>query len=372
MRIGITGASGFVGWHLRCRLGVRGHEVVPAARQTFDSDESLNEFVSGLDVLVHAAGSNRGDPTDPGSLANVRLATQLADAINRAGGQTKVIYVNSIHIDGSTEYGDAKRRAAEVLKARADKDGAVFVDLVLPHLFGEYGRPFYNSAVATFSHLAATRGTPTINPEGHVELLHLSAVADLVEHALTATESTQQRPAGRRMAMQDAWDELHRLHTRYVDDGTVPNVDDRGDLQMFNMLRSHLHLAGHYPVPIVRHADHRGAFSELCRADATGQTSISTSAPGIRRGEHFHLDKIERFVVLAGEAVIRLRRLHTDHVESFEVSGDEPVLIDMPPLVTHDITNIGATELITMFWAGDHFDPDRPDTYPEPVAKDSA
>ena len=119
-----------------------------------------------------------------------------------------------------------------------------------------------------------------------------------------------------------------------------------------------------YPMQLTKHADQRGAFFEVVRAWGQGQTSISTTVPGVIRGEHYHLDKVERFAVISGEATIRVRRLFTDEVVEFSVSGEEPVFIDMPPLCTHDITNTGEKELVTLFWSHDHFDPSNGDTYP--------
>ena len=119
-----------------------------------------------------------------------------------------------------------------------------------------------------------------------------------------------------------------------------------------------------YPFALTKHADHRGAFFEVVRAWGQGQTSISTTVPGVIRGEHYHLNKVERFAVISGKATIRVRRLFTDDVVEFDVAGDEPCFIDMPPLCTHDITNTGDSELVTLFWSHDHFDPENGDTYP--------
>jgi len=175
------------------------------------------------------------------------------------------------------------------------------------------------------------------------------------------------RLTGRSISVGQAWDLLASQHDRYVHESTVPSFADEFELRMFNMLRSQLWQTGHYPVAITQHADQRGAFSELARADGTGQTSISTSVPGITRGDHWHFDKIERFVVVSGTATIRVRRLFSENTHSFDVSGDVPSFIDMPPLCTHNITNTGDDIMTTMFWSGDHFDPDRPDTIPRMV-----
>lgn len=119
-----------------------------------------------------------------------------------------------------------------------------------------------------------------------------------------------------------------------------------------------------FPFPLVRHADERGSFFECIRERNGGQVSFSTTKPGILRGEHFHFTKVERFLVLSGEAVIRVRKLYDDTVHEFHVSGEKPVFVDMPTYYTHNIENTGTSELTTLFWINEFFDPDNPDTYP--------
>jgi len=295
------------------------------------------------------------------------LASALVAAFERTGVAIPVVYTNSTHAEGDSVYGVSKQRAAELLGEYQASVNAPFLDLVLPHLFGEFGRPNYNSAVTTFAHELATGGKPDVNRDGQLELLHAQDVAqrclDFFESPSTGTERMQGTP----ITVGEAWDLLSSQHERYANEFTVPKFDNRFELQMFNTLRSQLYNNGFYPRSLVLHSDNRGAFVELARADGLGQTSLSTSAPGISRGDHFHVDKIERFVVVGGTATISLRRVLTDETESYEVNGDEPVFIDMPPLVTHKIENASDGVVTTLFWAGDHFDPQSPDTWPDPV-----
>ena len=175
------------------------------------------------------------------------------------------------------------------------------------------------------------------------------------------------RPTGREITVPDCYETMARLAGPYVERGTIPHIlDDEFELRLFNTIRSQM-WPDAYPMPLTKHADHRGAFFEVVRAWGQGQTSISTTVPGVIRGEHYHFDKVERFVVISGKATIRVRRLYTDDARVFEVTGDEPVVIDMPPLCTHDITNTGDAELVTLFWSHDHFDPAAADTFPMKV-----
>jgi UDP-2-acetamido-2,6-beta-L-arabino-hexul-4-ose reductase len=367
VRIGITGAAGFLGWHLRCRLLISGHEALLADRATFVDTNALDAFVSGSGAIVHVAGVNRANSDAEVAAGNHWLADQLIAALGRTESVVPVLYTNSTKAGQGGVYGDAKQAAADKLATHQASVGAPMIDMVLPHVFGEYGVPYYNSAVTTFSYALANGEEPQVSRNGQLELLHAQDICAAIVEALESPVSGRPRLAGRLVTVGAVWDLLQRHNERYVDQLTIPSFADRFEQQVFNSLRSQLYLAGHYPHPITLHSDPRGAFAELGRADGLGQTSISTSVPGITRGDHFHVDKIERFIVISGQATIRLRRLFTDEINSYEVSGEAPVYIDMPPLCTHNITNTGGDVMTTMFWAGDHFDPATPDTYIDPV-----
>lgn len=367
MTVGITGAAGFLGWHVAARLHALGIETVAATRETFDDHAQLRSFAANASCVLHLAGVNRASSDEEIYDGNLALAARLVSALAEEGRSTPVLYSNSTHSTTNTVYGTAKRESADTLAAYCASAGVPFLNLILPHLFGEFGRPNYNSAVTTFAHCLAVGEEPEVVRNGSLELLHAQDVAQRMTIFAQEPAGGDEAMAGRRITVGEVWDRLQFFHRRYVLEKTIPSFADRFDLQLFNTLRSQLYRHGHYPVPLTVHADQRGGFAELCRADGLGQTSMSTSAPGISRGDHFHFDKIERFVVVDGEATISLRRVLTDEVVRFEVSGDSPVVIDMPPLVTHNIVNHSDRVITTMFWAGDHFDPQNPDTYVDTV-----
>lgn len=383
--VGITGSAGFFGWHLRCRLVTLGADVglsdyVSATRETFADPAALDAFVTAADVVVHIAGVNRANEDAEIVSGNVGLAQALVDARARTGASFDVIYANTIKAADPGPYGESKAKAAELLGADAAAAGNRFVDIRFPHLFGEFGVPFYNSGVTTFAHQLANGEDSTVN-DGQLELLHAQDAAQVIMDAITNTGtsgagssngrssngSEALAPGGRVISVPDCYEIMARLAEPYVARGVVPHIlDDEFELRLFNTIRSQM-WPDAYPMQLTKHADHRGAFFEVVRAWGQGQTSISTTVPGVIRGEHYHLDKVERFAVISGEAQIRVRRLFTDKVEVFDVTGESPVFIDMPPLCTHDITNTGSSELVTLFWSHDHFDPAKADTYPMKV-----
>lgn len=364
-RIAITGAEGLIGWHAQCRLHVeQDFETVAIGRETFANDAVLFESLSDCDAVLHLAGMNRGNSDDI-EQTNPALAQRLIDALEKAGLRPHVIFSSSIHMDRDTPYGRSKKAASDVLRAWAERSGSSYSALVLPHVFGEHGRPFYNSVVSTFCYQLAERQKPSIEHDGELELIHAQDVVQTVLDALSREGIGEIRPSGRKLRVSELLTTLQSFASSYLN-GIIPDLSDRFELQLFNTLRSYLFPA-HYPVSLEIHADERGSLYEAVKTMHGGQAFVSLTKPGVTRGNHFHFAKVERFLVVQGEAEIKLRRLLDDQVTTFKVSGREPVYVDMPTLHTHAITNVGSDDLITLFWSNEIFDPDRPDTHWENV-----
>ena len=361
--VGVTGSAGFFGWHLRCRLFTFGWEWVEADRSTFEDEHALDSFVAKADVVVHIAGVNRASSDAEILDGNVGLAEALVAARRRTGSSFDVVYANSVKAGEPGVYGESKAAAAELLGEDARAAGNRFANILFPHLFGEFGRPFYNSAVTTFAHQLVQGEESQVN-DGQLELLHVQDAAQVVLDVIGERRDEPLRPHGQAVAVPEVFTLMRRLaEYAHTPTGVFPAIANQFELRLFNAIRSQM-WPDAYPVRLTKHADDRGAFFEAVRAWGQGQTSISTTVPGVVRGEHYHLDKVERFVVISGDASIRVRRLLTDDVQEYSVSGSDPVVIDMPPLCAHDITNSGSSELVTLFWSHDHFDPANGDTYP--------
>lgn len=368
--IGVTGAFGFFGWHLRCRLQAMRPDtrVKAATRETFLREDALESFVSGCDAVVHLAGANRGNEAEI-EQTNPTLAQALTSACSRSGATPHLLFPNSTHRNRDTAYGRSKAASAEILRQWAAGAGAPLTDLVFPNLFGEHGRPHYNSAVATFCHELSREEVSRVNPEGLTELLHVQdAAASVLEHIEKRTDG-EVIVEGTKLAVPHLYEKLQQFSQGYSGPW-FPPIETSLDLQLFNTLRSYL-FPGIYPVPLKVHTDQRGAFYEIARGHGQTQASFSTTEPAVTRGEHFHTNRVERFVVLSGQARIEVRQLFHDKIHVFEVDGSTPVAIDMPTLHAHNLTNTGDRTLLTAFWTNDHFDPTRPDTYPEPVGQPS-
>lgn len=372
MKIAITGAAGLLGWHTAARLHARNcaarfrkepepHEVVAIDRATFSDAGRLAQAVADADAVIHFAGVNRGTPEEV-EAGNPALASALVEACRTAGAAPHLIYANSTHAANDTFYGRSKRIAGEILGAFAPR----YTDLVLPHIFGEGAKPNYNNVTATFIDRVIAGEPPEVNPEGRVELLHAGEAAEIAIAAAVEGTTGQIRPQGRAMSVAELLDRISAFHASYSDN-LFPDLSDGFDLALFNSYRAALY-PDQFPRPLKLHTDPRGTLFEASRASGGGgQTFLSWTHPGITRGNHFHVGKVERFLVVEGEAIIRIRRVLGDTVWEYRVSGREPAAVEMPTLHTHSIENVGDTPLLTLFWTHEVFDPALPDTYADPV-----
>ena len=363
MKIVLTGASGFLGWHTRLRLAaLTDHDVVSVTRSNWNS---LPALVSDADAIIHIAGVNRADSNAAVEDGNIQLGADLAAAVTASGRVLRVVVAGTIQVERDNPYGRGKLAAQNRIAEATLALGGHFVDVRLPNLFGEHGEPNYNSFVATFVKAVVNGEPPQIN-DNPVELLHVQDAAQALLNALDTTEEML-RPTGVQTGVMAVWELLQEFHMSYAPTGEIPDLSSKFRIDLFNTYRSGL-FPEHYPIALVPHSDPRGSFVETVRCrGGEGQSSFSTTVPGITRGEHYHLTKIERFAVIQGRARISLRKMFSDEVLDFDVSGDAPAAIDMPVGWVHNITNTGDEILLTQFWSHELFRPDAPDTFPEPV-----
>jgi UDP-2-acetamido-2,6-beta-L-arabino-hexul-4-ose reductase len=368
MTVVVTGAGGFIGKNLLVALRRRpGLEVVAV-----DRDTARAEYEAGLaraGVVYHLAGVNRPRREDEYEPGNAGVTRHLCAALRRLGRTPKVVYASSIHVARDDAYGRSKLAAEAALEAWAAESGAQVAIFRLANVFGKWCRPGYNSFVATFCH-AISHGLPLTvdDPDAEVELVYVDEVVEafLAELGGSPTNGTS-RPCppattvtvGRVKALLE---ELRAVRTSLV----VPDLAEPFTRQLYATLTSHLEPSdlAYRAKPI---ADGRGFVAELFKSRSGGQVFVSRTKPGVTRGSHFHDTKVEKFVVVEGAAHIRLRNVVTGESARLDVTGEAPSVVDVPPGYTHDITNTGSRDLVTLFWASEVFDPERPDTHPEAV-----
>ena len=372
-RVVVTGAAGLIGWHARCRLYAancaavfngdpKPFDIVALDHFDFDDDAVLDMALNGAGAILHFAGVNRASDREIED-ANPAIARRLALACRRQDVSPHIVYSNSIHAERDTPYGRSKALAGEILAGISES----YSDLILPHIFGECGRPFYNNVTATLITQILSDKTPKLNKDGRVDLLHAGAAAQAAITAFQNQIMGQIEPVPKSVAVPNLFEILDGFHKRYLEN-IFPDLNTSFDRDLFNTYRSASY-PNHWPRLIQLHTDSRGSLFEAVKGGGGGQVFLSTTKPGVTRGNHFHLGKVERFLVVQGEAVIRIRKLFANEVWEYSVSGENPQYVDIPTMHTHSIQNIGNSDLLTLFWTDELFDPANPDTYIEDVLK---
>jgi UDP-2-acetamido-2,6-beta-L-arabino-hexul-4-ose reductase len=368
-RIGITGQAGFVGTHLFNLLNTKKDvQTIPFEDAYFENPTQLVEFVKQCDVIVHLAAVNRCESQEDLYKINVNLVDKLIEAMQTAKVSPHVIFSSSTQEERDNLYGKSKREGREKLSVWSEKNNALFTGLVIPNVFGAFGKPYYNSVAATFCHQLTHNEQPKIDVDGLLKLIYVGELTEQI-YQIAISEKSQHEflvPHTAEKKVSELLILLENYKSQYLEQGIIPELSTIFELNLFNTFRSYIE-PSHFSVLLKKNEDERGIFVETIKLHCGGQVSFSTTKPGVTRGNHYHIRKIERFVVLSGEALIQLRKVGTNEVLNFKLSGENPSYVDMPIWFTHNITNIGNTELITQFWINELFDANDPDTFFEPV-----
>lgn len=371
IKIGITGQEGFVGQHLYHTLGLFPDEFerIDYHLDFFKDQEKLVAFVGECNVVVHLAAMNRHD--DPQVLydTNIGLVRQLIDALTKANSKAHVLFSSSSQEDRDNLYGQSKKIGRGMLINWAEQSGGAFTGLVIPNVFGPFGMPYYNSFIATFSHQLTHGEQPKVEVDGDVKLIYVTDLVKIIIDEIRSKkgQSNFHVPYTDIVKVSSVLQLLENYKSQYFEQGIIPLFNTAFELNLFNTFRCYIDIKNHNPIKLVKHTDPRGSFVEIIRLNMGGQVSFSTTVPGVTRGNHFHTRKIERFAVIKGQALIQLRKIGSDEVLDFYLSGDEPAYVDMPIWYTHNIKNIGTEELYTNFWINEFYDTADPDTYIEIV-----
>lgn len=364
MNIGITGQSGFIGRHLYNYLNLNKElKLIDFERECFSNPSKLDTFVSSCDVIVHLAALNRHEDQNVIFNENVRLVEQIILSCETTNSTPHILFSSSTQEDRNNLYGQSKKQGRLLLETWAKKNNAKTTGIVIPNVFGPFGKPNYNSVVATFCHKLVNNEMPEIHIDGNLKLIYVNKLVEEISTLISnGTEGKVSIPHQYELKVSELLENLQEIKNQYLIGGEFPSLMSPLKLDLFNTFRCYVPTF-YYPKSFVEHKDDRGAFVEIVRANTTGQFSFSTTKPGITRGNHFHTRKAERFAVIKGKARIDLRKIDSDEIISYQLSGDKPSYVDMPIWYTHNITNVGDEELLTLFWINEPYDPEDPDTY---------
>ena len=370
-RVGITGSNGFVGYHLYQSLALHKEEftLINFERNFFEDDQSLDNFVSNCDVIVHLAALNRHNEPEVIYETNTALVKNLLAALERTNSKPHLIISSSTQEDRDNLYGKSKKEGRLLLSDWANRNGGRLSGLIIPNVYGPFGHPYFNSVIATFCHQLAKGETPKIDVDGNLKLIYVGELVTEIIRLICNNDNSHEQiiPFTAEAKVSEILALLQYFRTSYQDNEEIPVLQNDFEHKLFNTYRSYMDVENLFPRKFVQHADNRGVFVEIARLGIPGQMSYSTTLPGVTRGNHFHTRKIERFSVVKGKALIQLRRIGTNTVHNFYLDGDESAYVDMPIWYTHNITNIGEEILYTIFWINEAFDTNNPDTYFEIV-----
>lgn len=401
MKILVTGARGFVGKNLCAQLcNIRDGKAKCygdlAIEEVYEYDidsapQQLEEWCRECDFVFNLAGVNRPKNPEEFMAGNFGFATTLLDTLKKYHNTCPVMISSSVQATlagrfGNSEYGRSKKAGEELMFRYGDETGARVLVYRFPNLYGKWCRPNYNSAIATFCNNIANDLPITVNdPEVELEVLYID---DLVDEMICALKGEEHRcgfdgvdavfePDGRYCAapvthhvkLGEIVDLLHRFHDM-PQTLMIPEMpSDSFAKRLFSTYLSYLP-KDRAVFDLKMNNDRRGSFTELVHTQNCGQVSVNISRPGITKGEHWHNSKWEQFIVVSGHGLIQMRREGTDEVIEYEVSGDRMQSVIMLPGCTHNIINLSDTQdLVTVMYCNEAFDPERPDTYSDPVVK---
>ncbi len=377
MKVLITGAKGFIGKNLVAALqNIRdGKDKTTNLTKditvyAFDVDTQpalLEEYCADCDFVFHLAGVNR--PQDPAEFmkGNFGFSSTLLETLKRHGNTCPVMLSSSTQASLENPYGQSKKAGEDLFFAYAKETGAKVLVYRFPNVFGKWCRPNYNSAVATFCHNIARDLPITVNDRAHeMTLVYIDDVVKELLNALTGAQTSAgdfcRVPTEHHTTLGEIVDLLYAFResrkTKYVPDVT----EDSFSKKLYSTYLSYLPTDG-FSYPLDMHTDDRGSFTEILKTVNNGQFSVNISKPGITKGQHWHHTKNEKFLVVSGKGVIRFRKPDEDKIYEYFVSGEKLEVVDIPVGYTHNIENLGETDLVTFMWCNECFDPEHPDTY---------
>jgi len=365
MKILVTGAKGFVGKNLIAELRNRGYKDI--FEYSRDTDKSLlDKYTKECEFVFHLAGVNRPKDGKEFMEGNFGFTSELLNLLKIHNNKAPVLITSSIQAVKDNLYGKSKKAAEDLLFSYGEETGAKVFIYRLINLFGKWSRPNYNSVVATFCYNIARNLDIKINdPEVELELCYIDDVVSEFIRAMEGNPTFDGKYCAVPVTHKIKLGKLAELIQSFKEsrnDLIIPNMSDPLTKKLYSTYLSYLP-ENKFSYPLKMNVDNRGSFTEFIRTPERGQVSVNISKPGITKGNHWHHTKNEKFLVVSGEGLIRFRKIDSDEIIEYRVSGRKLEVVDIPIGYTHSIVNIGDTDLVTIMWANECFDPENPDTY---------
>jgi UDP-2-acetamido-2,6-beta-L-arabino-hexul-4-ose reductase len=376
MNILITGAKGFIGKNLIAQLknikeGKAKEERISSdltlLKYDIDTEPALlDEYCRIADFVFHLAGVNRPKEQSEFMEGNFGFTSTLLDTLKKYGNKCPVMLASSIQAELDNPYGLSKKAGEELLFRYSEKTGAKVYVYRYPNVFGKWCRPNYNSAVATFCYNIARDLPIQVNDRNvMMKLVYIDDVVDELISALAGKPTMEGRyckvPIEHHITLGEIVDLIYSFRESRKN-LQVPDMGNAFTRKLYSTYLSYLPEEG-FSYPLKMNIDARGSFTEFLKSPDRGQVSVNISKPGITKGNHWHHTKNEKFLVISGRGVIRFRKIDEKEIHEYYVSGDRLEVVDIPVGYTHNIENLGDSDMVTIMWANEAFDPEKPDTY---------
>ena len=369
MKILVTGSNGFIGKNLIIELKNRGYNQI----LSFDIDsprEKLFEYCTEADFVFHLAGVNRPKEQSEFMQGNFGFTSDLLSALKEAKNTCPIMISSSVQAKLDNPYGKSKKAGENLLFSYSKETNSKVLVYRFPNVFGKWCRPNYNSAVATFCFNIANELSIQVNDPNVI--MNLVYIDDVVNELVSALEGKENSI--------DEFCEIPVVHTvklgkitellfsfkKSREDKLVPMLNDDFTRKLYSTYLSYLP-EDKFSYELKMNIDHRGSFTEFLKTPDRGQVSVNISKPGITKGNHWHHTKNEKFLVVSGKGVIRFRKIDSEKILEYFVSGKKLEVVDIPPGYTHNIENLGTRDMVTVMWVNEIYDPENPDTYYEKV-----
>ncbi|MEH7214274.1 capsular polysaccharide biosynthesis protein CapF [Priestia megaterium] len=365
MKILVTGARGFIGKNLISELrNNRYDDILECYRNT---DATLfEEYCREADFVFHLAGVNRPQNEEEFDKGNLGFTSTLIKTLEKYENNCPIMFASSTQATLDNAYGRSKRAAEDLIFAHAKFNNSKALVYRFTNVFGKWCRPNYNSAIATFCYNAARDLPITVNNSS--VKMNLVYIDDVVEELIRGLNDTHN--------VVDSFCEVPTMHSTTLgeiveliesykksrEERSIPNMNEALSKKLYSTYLSYLP-EDEFSYDLKMNVDHRGSFTEFIKTRDRGQVSINVSKPGITKGNHWHHTKNEKFLVVSGKGVIRFRKIDSEEVITYFVSGEKMEVVDIPTGYTHNIENLGDTDMVTVMWANEFFDPENPDTY---------
>ncbi|KNZ42527.1 capsular polysaccharide biosynthesis protein CapF [Acetobacterium bakii] len=365
MKILVTGAKGFIGKNLVAELHNQNYTDI--LEYDLDTNKgNLDAYCKDAEFIFHLAGVNRPQNQEEFMQGNFGFTSTLLKNLKQHNNSSPIMIASSTQASMDNPYGQSKKAGEDLMLAYEKETKAPVYIYRFPNVFGKWCRPNYNSAVATFcDNIASARPIQINDRKTEMNLIYID---DLVEELINALKGKANKkdnyyavPTVYTISLGEIADLLISFKESRLDLG-VPNMADPFTKKLYSTYLSYLP-KDKFAYPLKMNIDNRGSFTEFIRTPEHGQVSVNISKPGITKGNHWHHTKNEKFLVVKGEGIIRFRKIDENDIIDYRVTGEKLEVIDIPTGYTHNIENLGDDDMITIMWANEAFDPQKPDTY---------